>query len=746
MINSGLIADGSVRGILGGTHFNRCKKVHPVAALAFRIIHFNYFKQSYEKSSHIEKLSLEELIENLKYENQTHQTETTKLQLKDILDHYHTYTEKTRNGEHGYTAQFVLMYIEFVENYQLFEYAIRTSDLNMYIFAARKMCSLFFSFNHQNYARWLTKNIDDLINIDQTHPGLREYFENGALSVRRTTKNFSRSPVDLTLEQTINANAANKLTGVTSFTNSLYARQRWSETHTARKAIITHMIEHLKLSEPSENSTNVRQNQIFTSQVKHFIEEVQANIDPFSKELSHSKLFNLTTGKAASDDTLEFLLKSESNGAEQMKIFTEECRNDNSRFQKPIKRNILKNFTTEIFKRKGSSKKAVDDTKHERNILGQILCLAMRGSIDLNRILSFPLTTTPHSLAHYDGTMIQNSKGNELVSLLMAKVSIQQTCSSGYDVEVVDGFYLLNGLKDTPTKYGLFASFLLKHICRTDAREIHIIFDKNKSPSLKDLNLKEELVDRLPLSSIKINGENQERASSLSKCLLHHEFREELVKFLIKYWSESSINEILNEKRVFVSFDNSCYVFSKDCEPGKTLSSFLNNHTEVESKIVFHLNKIRAKNILVRTSKPEKLLVYLVYNMQYWIQDKTIWMEIGNINKNSLEQINVNNIYSSLNSTMVKALPAWYIFTGCDYEPSFFGKGRKSCFKHFDMTPEFQFAFANFGIHEPSERDIEIIEKFTCQLYGNSCEKVNDARAKMFEKAYKNIDLAKKGN
>lgn len=751
MINCGLIADGSIRGIIGGTHFNRCKRVHQIAALAFRIMHFNQFMGYYGQLNHSNQLSLDEVIDNLNYENVTHQTETTKHQLKHIFDKYHAYAEKTRNGEHGNTAKYVFSYIEFIENYQLFEYAIRTSDLDMYIYAARKMCALFFNFNHQNYARWLTKNIDDLMNIDQTHPGLKKYFEDGALSVRRTSKNFCRSPVDLTLEQTINANAANKLTGVTSFTNSLYARQRWSETHTARKAIITHLIEYLKLDESSENTTNTRQNKIFTNQVQKFSEEVKANIEPFSEGLCHSKLFNLTTGKAASDDTVKFLLNAEQSGNERMQRFIEECRNDIGRFERPIKKNIIHNFANEIIKRNGPSKKNVDEAKHERNILSQILYLAMRNSVDLERILSFPLTTVPHSLANYDGTMIQHNKGNELVSLLMAKVDMEETCSFGHDVEVVDGFHLLSSLKDSPIKYGLFASFFLKVICKTAAHEIHIIFDKSKSPSLKDLNLtaKEKLVDRLPSSSIRISGENQERVSSLAKCLLDHEFREELVKFLIKQWSTSSESiEILGEKRVFVSFDESCHIFSKDCELGKTLLSFQTNHLEVESKMVFHLNKIPAKDILVRTSNPEKMLVYLIYYMQYWKKEKTIWMEIGDMSKNTLQQINVNNIYSSLSQTMVKALPAWYIFTGSDYEPSFYRKGRKTCFKYIENSTEYQVTFANFGVHEPSKRDREIIQKYTCQLYSMSCEKVNDARVKIFQKAYttKNgMDLAKKG-
>ena len=43
--------------------------------------------------------------------------------------------------------------------------------------------------NHVNYARWMSKFQLDLINIDQTHPGLRKILEGGAFSVRRTDHN-----------------------------------------------------------------------------------------------------------------------------------------------------------------------------------------------------------------------------------------------------------------------------------------------------------------------------------------------------------------------------------------------------------------------------------------------------------------------------------------------------------------------------------------------------------------------------
>ena len=45
-----------------------------------------------------------------------------------------------------------------------------------------------------------------------------------------TEKSFSGSPIDLTLEQTVNADAANEKKGIKSITNLIGARQHWAES------------------------------------------------------------------------------------------------------------------------------------------------------------------------------------------------------------------------------------------------------------------------------------------------------------------------------------------------------------------------------------------------------------------------------------------------------------------------------------------------------------------------------------
>ena len=54
----------------------------------------------------------------------------------------------------------------------------------------------------------------NVINMEHSHPGIHPIFEGGALSIRRTSNLFSRSAVDLTLEQTVNRDTASRQTGI----------------------------------------------------------------------------------------------------------------------------------------------------------------------------------------------------------------------------------------------------------------------------------------------------------------------------------------------------------------------------------------------------------------------------------------------------------------------------------------------------------------------------------------------------
>lgn len=213
LIEAGVLAQGSLQGFLAGKHYNRCRLIHTLFASAMEILHFRQFLQN--ESGELTEDECYELLDLVFI-----QSETTGIavdmpeSLRRTIESYKTFRDETVLGKHGVTAKYWLLYVDFVRLYHKFSRSIRMADYKLYISLLPKIISVFFAFNHHNYARWLTRFHDNLLSMDETHPGIREYFERGIISIRRTNKNFSRIPIDLTLEQTINCDAASSSSGI----------------------------------------------------------------------------------------------------------------------------------------------------------------------------------------------------------------------------------------------------------------------------------------------------------------------------------------------------------------------------------------------------------------------------------------------------------------------------------------------------------------------------------------------------
>lgn len=244
-----------------------------------------------------------------------------------LIQSYEEYTEDTLDGKHGRTAQFYAMYIDFINLYHLFIKSIRVGDLALYIYTIAKIVSLFFYYNQPNYSRWLVYYINLLQHVDNTHPGLRSEMAKGSFGIRRTSKPFSRIPVDLTLEQTINGDAARRHTGIVNLTNSISARQRWAKNHGARTRIISHVLTRAGLDRNYHDiAADLHPDRMKKHiQIEAFSNSVLQTINPFSSSIDKDLLFNISTGQAASLEITNCLLNTVSGGTFLRDQFIMEC-------------------------------------------------------------------------------------------------------------------------------------------------------------------------------------------------------------------------------------------------------------------------------------------------------------------------------------------------------------------------------------------------------------------------------------
>ena len=146
----------------------------------------------------------------------------------ELFDEYQKFCADTKSGKHGKTAQFWFNYICMIQEYHTFTKSIRSGDLEMFVAILPAINNYYFSLNHPNYARWLVKYHENLLPLLETHLDVYKDFKRSYFGVQRTKKPFSCIPVDLTLEQTINANALSRQMGIGYFTESIAARQKWA--------------------------------------------------------------------------------------------------------------------------------------------------------------------------------------------------------------------------------------------------------------------------------------------------------------------------------------------------------------------------------------------------------------------------------------------------------------------------------------------------------------------------------------
>ena len=257
------------------------------------------------------------------------------------------HTEETRSGTHGTTAQSWIMYVDYIHDFHNLECAIHTNDIDLFLHGLTPIINLFFATNHINYSRWLSQFQLDLFNIDSTHSGLHDILSQGTFTVCRTSKSFNRSSVDLALEQTVNADEASRLTGISAATNNYSTPLHWMVTKSSRAVVVSITQDMAGLFGSYDPIAEMRSSQIkrVSSDVQKVLDQIKESCNPFCSAVSE-KLYN-SSGKAVSTPVQTCLLAIRDKGKLRHDQFIEDCLTDANNFEKSIKKEKLETFKLE---------------------------------------------------------------------------------------------------------------------------------------------------------------------------------------------------------------------------------------------------------------------------------------------------------------------------------------------------------------------------------------------------------------
>ena len=101
-----------------------------------------------------------------------------------------------------------------------------------------------------------------------------------------------------------------KKTGISSFTNSVSARQRWAVSHLVRMEVVSKVLNKLDMTTKEDVSQDLKPNRILknTKYLEKILRSIQENMDLFSEEVNKDFLFDIDNGKSPKQETTKFLL------------------------------------------------------------------------------------------------------------------------------------------------------------------------------------------------------------------------------------------------------------------------------------------------------------------------------------------------------------------------------------------------------------------------------------------------------
>ena len=362
LVESGICASGSINNVISGKHYNRAMRVLKLTLEALGRLLLKKFEEVHAGLDCVSEAKdvldmaisnpsqdvVNQAMENGNYEN--------------LFDLYESFKENVRSGDFGKTQKFWVDYMDKIWLVLQFLRAIKLNHLDLHVACLYKLCPLFFSHDHPNYARYTTIYCLILLNLDMTHPGLKDLLKRNGFNVDRSGVPTSRNAIDITMEQTINRHAKSH-GGIICFSRNYAAYYRWCMTRHSRAQYLQVTMEMVDM----DNTDSSSHKDIRKSEIQHSEADVRKVVDAISNFVNPSEVKNkdllycISSGSPAPADVEEDLFSADMSGNKARDEFIEDrLVKKTASFFYPVKKQRLKTFAsvTKCVKLTGSEKKS----------------------------------------------------------------------------------------------------------------------------------------------------------------------------------------------------------------------------------------------------------------------------------------------------------------------------------------------------------------------------------------------------
>ena len=455
-------------------------------------------------------------------------------------------------------------------------------------------------------------------------------------------------------------------------------------------------------------------------------------LNPFSASTDENELYNLSSG-IRKENGVEELLEIQSNG----NILADEFLKkhiliSDINFHEPLQKVKVPPFQEPTFTLKKNKDKVVSAN---RNIISKLLSLSAKfhKPIDFQKALTYPLHPFPLSMAFPDGSKRETQKSKLLQEILpqvddSEDIHVKEDIVKSETVYIVDMIsqlrVCLSAIPDTFEQLKWrFLQSLPKGYHRVD-----IVAGTYRDKSIKSA----ERIKRGTSSKVLIGSVKSKVPRDINKFMLNSDNKTSLIKLIFEY--------VINEKEAVISFlmtesivlsgDNESYTVS--CDSVIQNDDLKSNQEEADTKIILqaiHAIKNSSHKVVPRSPSGDTDIIILalaLINEQHMVH-----MDYGNGKRK--KEFWLNNIILKENER--KALIGFHSFTGNDFVPAFFRKGKKRCWSILRKDEKFLVGYSELGRNwELTGGIVTALEKYVCRLYGPKENSVDAARLDMFVK------------
>lgn len=617
-----------------------------------------------------------------------------------------TLTQFIEKGRKDFpTFQFWIDCLQSIQILLDFIRADRDFNWDLHVKTHARMLPYFFACNKQNYSRWGTLYVTEM--LLRLPEEVKEDFQAGNFAINLTPGAFKGIFSDMATEMTGIKHTKSDV-GIPGLTRKDSAVLRWTLNQNILGEYTSIMYTRNNIKDANSDYDNyVHEGEKHSSlhrdeeDVLKILNYMKSHMsDPFAFD-KYTGLINIGhDGLVATPEISDCLLNITNNGSQHMFKFLERLEKENDKsagFNDPIKKHDLKTFSsmhkTLIYKVNGREIRKV--IKPEFVYQRALSVCEQRPNVDLKMILSVPLTNIPSSLYKPDGIRRTTPKSDLmhlLENIISDEIKIQKPPSRNFNAIVIDGMAQLQSLEITPlTTYNDIGHRIMDNIVLKlyDADEVHLVFDRYDDSGVNPKQ--QERFSRYGSGSHTVEIIGCRYVRDLKKILANIENKSRLTNFICKYLQQYLPTlEIMNNetKKVFVAGGieprKNTYVISQKYQYDDFNLSC--NHIDADTRIIFHVNEIQSRhpeNTQIIIESPDTdVFVLLVSHYTYFDSKPFIWFYTGKTDKRIDHRrfIPIHKLYEQIGIKKSLSLITLHALSGCDTTSSFFMIGKRKAY------------------------------------------------------------------